>query len=332
MAYLNIVFHNIQHGGAVINGVNSRQHYAVNLPGQLNVYQTAAGPGSTAGAVGGPAGAVAGVWGNCATATMAAPVNTSGIFFCESHDYGHADYNNWQGAPPAVPATGINAVPAFPVNYINSGFTPYATLNTLCAYLIGNPDNNAVGVRAAPAPVVASPHWMTAANRALCCLGTGAAPLLNGNAPWGSDRYGILFQAQYRTFPNGDGITGIFVHIKNTDADPGTQIAALCRNYPGSIIFGDLNLNLRQGFTRASLQEAIGNTHTLLAITDVVGGNYYYTRYDAFGAGTACLDYALIPNVHVADVELWSRRAGAAATLSTNNSDHSVMMLRIRCN
>lgn len=332
MPYLNIVFHNTRHGGASVNQVNSRANYTVNFVTAFNVFQTNGGPGATAAAPGGVAGAVPGVWGNCVTSTMAVANAASGIFLCESHPYIHADYNNWQGIAPAVPAGIPTAIPTFPTDYIASGFTPFVALNTLCAYFMGLDDNNAVGARAAPAAVVASTEWMSAPNRALSCLGTGAAALLNGNAPWGSDRYGILFQARYRTYPNNDSITGVFVHTKNTDADPSSQIVALCREYPNSIIFGDLNVNLRQGYTLESLTHAVGATHTILALQDVASNLYYYTRYDGLGAGTACLDFALIPNAHTADVELWSHRAGAAATLSTNNSDHSVMMLKIRCN
>ena len=82
---------------------------------------------------------------------------------------------------------------------------------------------------------------MTAANRALCCSGTGAATFKR-QCSRGSDRYGILFRAQYRTFPNGDGITGIFVHIKTPMPTPVPKLrpfAEIIRLYN----FRDLNLN-----------------------------------------------------------------------------------------
>lgn len=326
MPYLDIVFHNIQHGGLPVNRIDSRRHYSVDFVAQMNVFQSNAGPGSIAAGIAPPSAG----WGGSVTSWGVGhpPASACGIFFCESQDYTHADYANWQGdALRGIPT----AIPVFPVDYIMSGYTPIAALNTLCAFLEGNTENPAVGVPVAAGvpPVYASAHWF--GNQALRCLGTGAAPLLDGNALWGSDRYGILFQAARRTYPDGNAITGFFVHIKNTNADPGTQIAALCTNYPNSIIFGDLNFNLRTLLQERSLREAVRGTHTILAIQQV-GGIYYHTRYVAPGGGTSCIDYALVPNAQVANVELWAQRIAAAATLFRNGSDHSVMMLRIRCN
>jgi hypothetical protein len=335
MPYLNIVFHNTQHGGLSINQTTSRQDYTVNFVAAANVFQTSTGPGATAAAVGGAYG-LSGAWGACVTwwptATSPAGANAaSGIFLCESPAYDHPDYTYWNGHAPALPAMPSSAIPVFPNSHVLSGYTPFVSLNTLCAFLYGRDENHAIGVTGVVPAVIASGEWIHSPNQALACLGTGAAPLLNHAAPWGSDRYGILFQASHRTYPNGDAITGVFVHTKNTDADPGTQIASLCRHFLSSIIFGDLNLNLRNTLARDSLAYAIGATHTILAIQSAPAGPYYYTRYDAHGAGTACLDFALIPNAHITDVELWAHRPGAAVTLSRHHSDHSVMMLRIQC-
>ena len=329
MPYLNIIFHNIQHGGMRVNQAVSRANYTTNFVGQMNVYQTHLGPGMVGNAGGAPAGA----WGNSVTGA-----NAAGIFLCESHDYNHADYNHWQAAPSAIPVfpgfPGNALNPPVAGNFINSGYTPFGPLNLLCAYFEGA-NENAVGAPVPPQyPSGPAPwaFWMGSANHAHRCIGTGAAQLFNGNKPPGSDRYGILFQVYRRHYPApADRILGLFVHVKNTAADPGTQIAALCNRFPNAIVFGDLNLNLRHQLKHESLSAAVSNTHTILAI-QTPGGGFYYTRYNAAGAGRSCLDYALVPNNHVNDVELWAHQpAAGVATLSTNNSDHSVMMLRIRC-
>lgn len=324
MPYLDIVFHNTQHGNNSINQAGSRAYYTTGFIAAANAFQSNVGSGNTPANVPPSAG-----WGNC----VAGANNASGIFLCESPPYDDNDYNHWQGNALAVPPV-PSAIPAFPTDHTNSGFTPFGVVNTLCAFLEGEPEAApAVGAPVIPAPALnpTSVHWI--GTQGIRCLGTGATVMRNGQAPWGSDRYGIKFQAHRRSYPNGNNITGIFIHIKNTHADPGTQIAALCREYPTEIIFGDLNLNLRQPLNLESLGHAIGATHTILALQNPTGGNQYYITHQTVGlaAGT-CLDYALIPNAHVADVELWAHRPGAAATLSSNNSDHSVMMLRIRCN
>lgn len=339
MPYLNIIFHNTQHGGVTINTPVARANYTTNFVGAMNVYQTNAGPGTTAGGGAGVMAGSLGAWGPSVTGG-----NAAGIFLCESQPYTHADFGGWLGGggvPSAIPDFPGNAM--HPGSFVNSGYVPIAALNTICAYLEAGGENMAVGAPALVPPIIPSPHWMGSANQAIRCLGTGAAPLLNGIAPWGSDRYAILFQAARRQYPPppppmgapppaGDPIIGIFVHTKNENADPGTQIVALCNAYQNAIIFGDLNLNLRHDLKFAALREAVSGTHTVLAIQNHAGANpLYHTHYKAAGAGQSCLDYALVPNAHVADVELWARRAGAAAALERNLSDHSVMMLRIQC-
>lgn len=350
MAYLNIVFHNIQHGGIPVNGVNSRANYTATFVQAMNVYQTptvvgggvgfvggrtAAAPGGAAGAPAASAG-----WGACATVPLPGIVGDTacGIFLCESQQYIHVDYTHWGGLAPAVPAGIPTAIPAFPLPvggllpaYVVAGFSPCAALNTLCAFFYGSTDPS---VAPTLPPTVTSPGWLTAAGQALACLGTGDGALFGPlQAPYGSDRYAILFQATRRTYPSGAPITGVFVHTKNTLADPGTQIATLCRLFPNEIIFGDLNFNLRIDRQVESLAHAVGATHTILAIqqTGVGAPPYYCTRYPPVGPANSCLDYALVPNAQVINVELWARQPTVVPTLSTNASDHSVMMLRIHC-
>ena len=332
MPYLNIVFHNTQHGGKSINQRTSRADYTGHFVAQMNVFQSNAGPGFLPGAPAAPSSG----WGGSVTGAATA----CGIFLCESPPYNNQNYRYWLETvgPSALPS----AIPKLP-DYFGSGLSPYRDPpNNLCAFLEGAPQSVPLGTPGAPAAVnliVHSPHWFGSPPQALRCLGTGAAGLLGPNqAPWGSDRYGILFQAVNRRYPNpsSDSITGVFVHTKNTNADPGTQIAALCTWQPDAIIFGDLNLDLRQYFKQESLAIAVRRTHRILAIQQVApsggAGNYYYTRYDSTGSGTACLDYALVPLRFAPYVELWAYRTSTAVpTLFTNHSDHSVMMLRIHC-
>jgi hypothetical protein len=333
MPYLNIVFHNIQHGGRAVNQPTSRQDYTVNFVNNANVYQINGVRGTLAAPVFGSS--PTGAWGACVTRSLATPNTASGIFFCESNGYNHADYDDWRAVAPsaAVPGGVPSAIPPLPAGPVGYGYSPFRSTNTRCVFLEGKAHDPAVGaVAAIPIP----PNWVGSANQALRCMGTGSATFLGPNAPWGSDRYGIVFKAFNRAYfnpvpvPVPVPITGVFVHTKNTEADPGTQIAALCRHFPTEIIFGDLNLNLRKLSNYQSLAYAVGATHTILAIQNAAG-QYYCTRYQG-QRGTACLDFALIPNGQVANVELWAYDPGGAApSLLKNHSDHSVMMLRIRC-
>lgn len=316
MPYLNIVFHNVRGGGAGrINQSNGLINYAVKFVAQMNVYQThnLNGPLSYNGG-----------WGECVTGWPGTPNTASGIFFCESQPYGL--YVGWN-----------QAIPTFNFGFTGSGFAPYTSLKALCAFLEGEKENSAIG---APNQVDLRPSsvgWV--GTRSLRCLGTGVSELVGSEkAPFGSDRYGILFQAAYRTYPNGDRIEGVFVHTKNTEADPGTQIVALCRRFPDAIVFGDLNFDLRRPMNYEALSYAVGATHEILAIQNTADANQYYcTHYVSNTIGTGCLDYALVPKAQIGKVELWAYRppppqnGDPIPTLFTNDSDHSVMMLRICC-
>ncbi len=351
MPYLDIVFHNLNHGGNPVNQNNSRNFYT-SYSANVNVYQTVGGgAGQTAGAA--AAAPPSAAWG----ASITGAATACGIFFCESHAYLDPDYNRWDGNAPAVPAIGYSAVPNFPVNHLTSGFTPFhipfgGNPNTICAFLGGDSEKigGAVGglPRIGPAAQTVSPPDDGGGNpQALDCLGTGALGVFGavGNAPWGSDRYALLFQVRHRVYPGGGGnavnrIKGLFVHTKNTHADTSSQLIALCNQFNDHIIFGDLNFDLRLPnnlLKRESFGQAISGTHSILAIERVGGGGqYYFTRHagNAFGApGTSTIDFALVPNARTAHIELWSQRlAGGVPTLQRNASDHAVMMLRIRCN
>lgn len=157
----------------------------------------------------------------------------------------------------------------------------------------------------------------------------------------GSDRYGILFHVATRTYPDHEQtpIAGLFVHVKNTDADPGTQIAALCWYFPGHIIFGDLNIDIRKELKRQSLVAAICRTHTLKYHSESLlyqDGTPYFTHYKKGDSnrlnGKSTLDYALVPNGFAEYVSISGfPKGGVAYQLDTNGSDHAVMMMRIQC-
>lgn len=177
-------------------------------------------------------------------------------------------------------------------------------------------------------------------------IGTGSVmppppQVLPPVAPPGSHRYGIYFQAGWNYHGGLVPVTGLFVHTMHgavvpgghppgrVEADMGTQIAALCRLFPDAIVFGDLNLDMVSQWKRTSLSEAVGGTHRLLFLRQN-GGLPYITHPAPPRRGTA-IDYALVPDAHTQDVEIWGvREPGAAATLWRNGSDHSVMRLRIR--
>jgi hypothetical protein len=310
MPYIDVVFQNIRSSLGIIA---AGQAYYDAFPGIANVGQGNAGPFVAAAA---PSAA----WGGSVTGA----VTSAGIFLCETPGYGNF-YHNWD--PPNVVAGG------------NVGLAPATNLR--CVYLRGGAPGApgpAAGVAPAVANQVGGAHWfgrsLFGSNHCIRCLGTGAVnfpPLAVPAAPPGTDRYALLFQADWPYSGTAQRVTGLFVHTKNTAADPGTQIAALCRLFPNDIIFGDLNLNLRQAHKEQSLAFAVGGTHTILAIRQAAGGgNYYFTHYLGM-AGASTLDYALVPNAQVAHVELWAHDPGAGVPrLSVNGSDHSVMMLRIR--
>jgi len=318
MSYLDILFHNIQQGGlGRINTAASRANYTTVLPSQMNVLQTPTAHGYAPGGAGGaPVASLA--WG----ANITGGANACGMFFCESSPYPGLPnptnyHDNWRTPPSAVP--NLAAI---------GSLAPSANLNQLCAFLEGVRDAGPL-----PAPIISSipgAAWLgkSDANCALHCVGTGDPTLYGAHAPPGSDRYALYFEATNRTYPGGiESITGVFVHVKNTDADPGTQIAALCRQFPQQIIFGDLNLDIRCQLKAASLQAAIARTHALLALQQCTVNRLYYATH-----GNTSLDYALVPNAYVNHVELWAHdNGGGAYNLNTNGSDHSVMMLRIHC-
>jgi hypothetical protein len=354
MPYLDIVFHNIRAGGALrVGPANSRAYYT-RYPTLVNVCQTPAGAGGALvprTMLGGGYASLG--WG----ANIAGALGRAcGMFFCESSPYtvfpGSLYNPNWgaamPAAAPAFPTVALNAAvpvgpgpnllppnpapnPA-PPNSIGNSFTPWASAIHLCAFLEGYPDT-------APPPIVplapASANWLVKSNPncPIRCIGTGdpTAPLY-GAAPPGSDRYAIYFQATNRTYNAlGNPISGLFVHTKNTAADPGTQITALCRQFPNSVIFGDLNFDITNALKLQSLNASINGTHTVLAIQQAVGGPYYKT-HKTMANWNSCLDYALVPNAFTGHVEIWGYKPGAIPVLHPNGSDHSVMMLRIFCN
>jgi len=257
-------------------------------------------------------------WGPSATGAAVA----SGVFFCESPVYeNYAPAANW-------------STPALAEGPDQAGLAPTAHLNKLCAYFndqVATLGPSFLGAPSAAVNQVLGSIWF--GNNSECglfCLGTGAIAPAN-QAVVESDRYALLFQSLW-TYPNGNQIKGVFVHTKNTYADPGTQVAALCVQYPDHLVFGDLNVNLHEPLKRQSLVASIAATHTILSI-EQAGGNNYFTRYNANNASTSTLDFVCIPNAVAPHVELWAYRPGAAANLERNgnNSDHSVMMLRVRC-
>lgn len=336
MPYLTIVFHNVQRGGERVKREDSRRKYTLDFVRQMNVFQTHKGPGATPAAKLSVSGEAPGVWGECVTRWPLLPDSpepaASGIFLCESKPYNHTDYQYWRGAP-AEPLGMDTAIPIFPQDYTYSGFVPFANSDILCAFFEGACEDTTIGEIDMFHPPLLNPQELGSKLQALRCLGTGVSGLLGPQqAPYGSDRYGILFQAARRKYPKGGGIIGVFVHTKNTEANPGTQIAALCRRFPGAIVFGDLNFDLRNPMNYESLSYAVGATHEILAIrntTATIGNQYYATHY---GGGGTTLDYALVPSAQLENVELWAYRPNPAiANLGTNGSDHSVMMLRIQC-
>jgi len=306
MAYLDIVFHNIRRNMAI---VRAGQAYYNGFPAAANVGQ------GTGGAFAAPGPSAA--WGPSITGVATA----AGIFLCEAPGY-TSFYSNWD-VPPLSPVGALGMVPA---------------TDRRCLYLRGGaPAVLVAGIPAVPMQIGTAAWFgrrlLGAPDHGIRCLGTGAVnfPALPvSSAPPGSDRYALFFQADWNYFGSAQRVTGLFVHTKNTQADPGTQIAALCRLFPNEIIFGDMNLNLRDAYKNTSLSCAIAGTHTILALRQAGGGGaYYHTRY-AGGAGTSTIDYALVPNAQVANVELWAQCPGPVPVLLQNGSDHSVMMLRIR--
>ncbi|VVS95097.1 endonuclease/exonuclease/phosphatase family protein [Desulfoluna spongiiphila] len=306
MAYLDIVFHNIRRNMVI---VGAGQAYYNGFPAAANVGQGAGG----AFVVPGPSAA----WG----ASVTGAATAAGIFLCEAPAYG-SFFANWD-VPPLNILGNLGMVPA---------------TDRRCLYLRGGAPAGPVAVLPAVPMQIGAAAWfgrglLGAPDHGIRCLGTGAVnfpPLPVPSAPPGSDRFALLFQADWNYNGSAQRVTGLFVHTKNTQADPGTQIVALCRLFPNEIIFGDMNLNLREVYKNTSLSYAVGGTHTILALRQVGGGgNYYHTRY-AGGGGTSTIDYALVPNAQVANVELWARCPGPVPVLQQNGSDHSVMMLRIR--
>jgi hypothetical protein len=306
MPHLDIVFQNIRSNFGIVSGGAGTY---VGFDAAVNVFEGNAFGGPVRGGPGYGVAAPSLGWGGSVTAGGGG--GASSIFLCESPTY--AAYAGW-------------VAPALPAGHIIAGLTPYGALNKLCAAFDG-PAGAPPAVAAAVPPVGS----FGGAGR-VHYLGTGA--MFAGAPPAGSDRYAIFFQAEWRypvlgPGPAGPQVTGVFVHTKNTQACPGTQLAALCRRFPDEIIFGDLNLDLRQPAKAASLAAAVGATHTILALQH--GGGYYFTHY-AMGGGSSALDFALVPNAFAPNVELWAHRPNPAiATLWTNGSDHCVMMLRITC-
>lgn len=293
MAFADIIFHNIQSRNAIFDGAGSYDYYlgAGDDGFAANRWTNSARErGNDANAP---------FWGKSVTG-VDAPV---AILLCETPVYANFHPNwqvNWQGFLPVL-----------------HGFEPAASANRLCAFWPGP-----FAPQDADPP---EPNW-TYVN-GVYLQGTGIP--LGGAAPPGSDRYGIRFELHWHYSDEAVRVGGIFVHTKNTRADPGTQIAALCREFPNDIIFGDLNLNLRDGLKLASLASAVGGTHQILALQQQ-GGQFYHTRYNAAGGGTSCLDFALVPLARVENVVVWAQDPGAAApVLTRNGSDHSVMKLRI---
>lgn len=256
-------------------------------------------------------------------------------------------YDNWFGLPQwnglawtALQPMGIPPAPVFSAvpdltNMLES-FIPSGSNNSVSVFMEGLPDMSR--------PVddsLEDENWLGKSNpcSVLQCLGTGDPNLYDGAAPPGSDRYSVYFQAINRTYYSaegiGDAISGLFVHTIAA-ADPGTQLVALCQDFPDSILFGSLNVDIKkiiggQPLTLHSLQAAIENTHTILAIQQA-DGTFYSTCKTPDDLWDACRDYALIPNAYIEHVELWAYQNGDEAVLQTNYSDHSVLMLRIHCN
>jgi len=184
-----------------------------------------------------------------------------------------------------------------------------------------------------------------------------------GVAVPGSDRYAIKFDAKKNYFTTDHHIHGIFVHIKNTNSSPGLQLAALCKANPHAIIFGDLNLDLNKVLKHEALEDAISNTHKILAIkqegdffvpgtpsppsTKTARGRalarslppiqekktFRTTRFKG-ALHSSCLDYALVPINNEADIKLGAYRVGEHSVvphLERKHSDHSTMLLQIKC-
>lgn len=366
MAYLDIVFHNIRKGGReIIGSPDSRKYYTSEFSKKVNVCQTPIAPlGSYARGdkavpkLFNPSPYASSKWGE----NIAGNGNACGIFFCESSPYPYylrSNYNEvWYTASgsftcSAVPGQGT--IPDGPPAAINNSFQPVNSTDAelyVCAFVEGMPD---LTPTASVPFVLASPDWVLKSNPncAIQCIGTGAPAIYNNAAAPGSDRYAIYFQATNRSYYELVDpvrrlplpITGIFVHIKNTHASMGTQITALCRQFPDAIIFGDLNYNLnkreeentciKNPLTAESLNATISGTHTILAI-EQNKNKYFGTRGrkvtdEDEDLSHSCIDYALIPNACTQNVELWAYDTPDTG-LETNNSDHSVMMLRIRCN
>lgn len=63
----------------------------------------------------------------------------------------------------------------------------------------------------------------------------------------------------------------------------GTQVAALCRDFLNDIIFGDLNINIRNALIRASLAAVVAGTHQILAMNTgfAPSAPCIFTRYNA---------------------------------------------------
>lgn len=310
MPYIDLVFHNIASRIAIVTATPAAY---LGFPATTNVYQSAAGAG---GAGPFPAYGVAPAsagWGASVT-TAAGP---AAIFLCECPPYPQF---NPAWAPPALPA-GHQAAGLMPL--------PGVVLNKLVAPFDG-PAPFAM-------PMVPGPHLANQLPGAawfggmggIRHLGTGRIDVNGGGvldlAVPGSDRYATAFQAAW-TYPDFSAIRGLFVHTKNTGADPGTQVVALCRALPDHIVFGDLNVDVSWPLKLTSLAAAVGATHQVLLVRQP-GGAPYATRQ----AGASTLDCALIPHAHVGDVELRARRPAAPAVLAANGSDHAVMHLRIRC-
>lgn len=258
-----------------------------------------------------------------------------------------APYENWFGLPQwnglawtAQQPMGIPPAPAFSavpdLTNMQESFIPAGSSNYCSVFMEGLPDMSR--------PVddsLQDENWLGKSNpcSVLQCLGSGDPNLYDGAAPPGSDRYAVYFQAINRTYYSedgiGDAISGLFVHTMAA-ADPGTQLAALCQDFPDSILFGSLNVDIKkiiggQSLSLFSLQTAIQNTHTILAIRQA-DGTFYSTCKPPDGLLGTCQNYALIPNAYVVHVELWGCRKGDETILETNYSDHSVLMLRIHCN